>query len=123
MAIYGKCDRCKNQTINYLCAFCLNEEVEELLKRILKLEEEVKEEHAKGIHYETKINKLSRRFPIQDGPDIDWITAEKIYKMYSTLYGTSQSLERLAERGGFGWAEVKYITSEYKKKNKGECEI
>ena len=59
---------------------------------------------------------LSRRFPMQDGPDIDWATAEKIYKMYIFLYGNSQTLERLAERGGFGWAEVKYITSDYKKK-------
>lgn len=47
-----------------------------------------------------------KRFPMRDGPDIDWITAEKIYKVYSELYGTQQSLERLAERGGFGWTEV-----------------
>lgn len=48
----------------------------------------------------------SKRFPMQDGPDIDWITAEKIYAVYSGLYGTDQSLERIAERGGFGWKEV-----------------
>ena len=46
---------------------------------------------------------------MQDGPDIDWITAEKIYKVYSELYGTQQSLERLAERGGFGWTEVSFM--------------
>lgn len=80
--------------INYLCAFCLNEEVEKL-------------------EVENKL--LFRRFPMQDGPDIDWATAEKIYEIYSFLYGKSQTLERLAERGGFGWAEIEYITSEYKK--------
>jgi hypothetical protein len=63
-----------------------------------------------------EIKQLKRRFPMQDGPDIDWATAEKIYEMYSALYGNSQTLERLAERGGFGWKEVAYITSEYKKK-------
>ncbi len=63
------------------------------------------------------IIKLIARFPMQDGPDIDWETAKKIYKMYSFLYGSSQSLERLAEKGGFGWAQVKYITSDYKKKS------
>jgi len=55
----------------------------------------------------------TRRFPMQRGPDIDWQTAEKIYEMYSALYGTSQSLERLAERHGFGWAEVEHIQKEY----------
>jgi hypothetical protein len=61
------------------------------------------------------IEKLSRRFPMLDGPDIDWITAEKIYKIYSQLHGTSQSLQRIAERGGFGWGEVKLMTEKGKK--------
>lgn len=59
------------------------------------------------------MGKDDRRFPMLDGPDIDWETAEKIYKMYSALYGTGQSLERLAERGGFGWSEVRIIQQDY----------
>lgn len=55
----------------------------------------------------------TRRFPMQHGPDIDWKTAEKIYVMYSFLHGPRQSLERLAERGGFGWHEVEIIQSNY----------
>ena len=50
---------------------------------------------------------------MQDGPDIDWVTAEKIYVEYSYLFGTQQSLERLAQRGGFGWKEVAYIRDQY----------
>ena len=54
-----------------------------------------------------------RRFPMQHGPDIDWTTAEKIYVMYSALNGTGQSLERLAQRGGFRWKEVEAIQAKY----------
>lgn len=57
---------------------------------------------------------IMKRFPMQDGPDIDWTTAEKIYEIYSGLYGTGQSLERLAERGGFGWEEVALLVKERK---------
>jgi hypothetical protein len=49
------------------------------------------------------------RFPMQGGPTIDWQTAREIYARYSDVYGTSQSLERIAERGGFGWSEVEKI--------------
>jgi len=37
---------------------------------------------------------------------IPWWLAEEAYEYYSKLYGTSQSLERLAERGGFGREEL-----------------
>lgn len=50
-----------------------------------------------------------RRFPMQNGPSIPWSLAEVIYAGYSALFGSSQSLERLAERGGFGWREVEAI--------------
>lgn len=50
-----------------------------------------------------------RRFPMQGGPSIPWALAEIIYAGYSVLYGKSQSLERLAERGGFSWCEVEVI--------------
>ena len=64
------------------------------------------------------MEELLKRFPMQDGPDIDWITAEKIYKIYSELYGTDQSLERLAERGGFGWSEVTFLVEHLKKRRR-----
>lgn len=60
----------------------------------------------------------TRMFPMQKGPPIPWETAEVIYAMYSARYGTSQSLERLAERSGFGWAEVELLfTDEIAKRN------
>lgn len=62
---------------------------------------------------------VDRMFPIQGdrvmtdrgmvgvpGAMIPWGVAEVVYRGYSHRYGTSQSLERLAERGGFGWDEV-----------------
>lgn len=51
----------------------------------------------------------TRTFPMQDGPDITWGTAEKIYGLYQALGHKTQSLERIAERGGFGWHEVYYM--------------
>jgi hypothetical protein len=50
-----------------------------------------------------------RTFPIQDtrGKDsvpIEW--AEEAYKEYATQFGTSQSLEDLGSRGGFGATEI-----------------
>lgn len=48
---------------------------------------------------------MSKRFPIQEGLTISWEAAEKAYQTYSKYYGRGQSLERLAERGGFGKRE------------------
>lgn len=61
--------------------------------------------------------KDTRPFPIQGGEfvrgkgqtepsEIPWWLAEIAYEYYSSQYGKSQSLERLAERGGFGRAEL-----------------
>jgi len=56
-----------------------------------------------------------RRFPllvIQRDIDsgiprtIPWALAERAYADYSRRYGTDQSLERLAQRGGFGPKEM-----------------
>lgn len=55
-------------------------------------------------------------FPMQRGPAIPWATAEIIYAAYSALFGTSQSLERLAERGGFSWPEVEAIFKDLKRR-------
>ena len=63
----------------------------------------------------------TRPFPIQAEPSyrnsegrlvypqeskIPWWLAEEAYKYYSATYGKEQSLERLAERGGFGRTEL-----------------
>jgi len=37
---------------------------------------------------------------------IPWWLAEEAYKHYSKLYGNSQSIERLRDRGGFGRDEL-----------------
>jgi hypothetical protein len=47
----------------------------------------------------------TRMFPIQRGEPIPWAAAERAYATYSKLYGKQQSLERLAQRGGFGLHE------------------
>ncbi len=45
------------------------------------------------------------RRPRRPAGKIPWRLAVCAYNEYSRLYGTQQSLERLAERGGFGWTE------------------
>ena len=37
---------------------------------------------------------------------IPWWLAEEAYQRYAYLFGDGQSLERLAERGGFGRSEL-----------------
>lgn len=43
-------------------------------------------------------------FPMLDGPPIPWFLAGIIHEH---LYRCDQSLERVAERGGFAWGEVR----------------
>lgn len=45
------------------------------------------------------------RFPIQGGLTVSWEAAEQAYKGYVSRFGANQTLERLAERGGFGVLE------------------
>lgn len=40
---------------------------------------------------------------------IPWWLAEAAYKVYSSKYGKDQTLQRLAERGGFGRAELLWL--------------
>lgn len=54
-----------------------------------------------------------RLFPIQTQRDakphpllIPWSVAEKAYSVYAGRYGKSQSLQTLADRGGFGPGEM-----------------
>lgn len=58
-----------------------------------------------------------RMMPMQDGPPIDWRTAETIYAAYAALYGSSQSIDRIAERGGFTWTEVAGIFDTVRRKD------
>lgn len=58
-----------------------------------------------------------RQFPMQDGPAIPWPLAQRIYFVYADLFGTEQSMERLAERGGFAWAEVAVLRRQYYRKH------
>lgn len=55
----------------------------------------------------------AKMFPLQtsrhapSGPlQIPWSVAEIAYGAYAKECGRGQSLERLAERGGFGWCEM-----------------
>lgn len=50
---------------------------------------------------------LSRNERVAGLPEsIPWEVAERAYRAYSARYGTDQSLERIAERGGFGAGEL-----------------
>lgn len=66
-----------------------------------------------------------RRFPLQTSRDksvkagplsIPWCIAEIAYAEYARRYGKSQSLERLAERGGFGWCEMDMLYPEWRER-------
>lgn len=46
------------------------------------------------------------------GDQIPYPVAEEAYKEYAAQYGTSQTLERLNERGGFAWAELAHLLYE-----------
>ena len=54
---------------------------------------------------------------------IPWWLAEKAYSAYVSAFGSSQSLEGIAERGGFGRDELLWLLSaELKLKGKGESQ-
>jgi hypothetical protein len=57
-----------------------------------------------------------KMFPIQryGGKKIPWSVAEKAYEVYSDRYGNGQSLQRLAERGGFGTCEMDILYPEWR---------
>lgn len=46
-----------------------------------------------------------RMFPIQRACPVPWSAGERAWNTYARLCGTSQSVERIAERGGFGLNE------------------
>lgn len=64
----------------------------------------------------TNLDQLEKRFPIQaldsmvrQRITVKWNYAEEAYKEYSDKFGTTQSLERLAERGGFSVEEIVWL--------------
>ena len=59
-----------------------------------------------------------RPFPIQQSEPVPWSYAERAYRTYSARFGIQQSLERLAERGGFGLEEFSCL---YVGHVPGEC--
>lgn len=61
-----------------------------------------------------------RKFPLLGGVSrigsVPWWVAEQAYMGYASKYGDSQSLERLAERGGFGIEEMDEFFPEWREK-------
>ena len=52
----------------------------------------------------------AKRFPIQGFPlGVPWEAAERAYETYVARCGRAQSLQRLAERGGFGLYEFAFL--------------
>jgi hypothetical protein len=49
-------------------------------------------------------------FPMLDGPRIPMQLARVIFAGYNAMYG-GQTLERIGQRGGFGWVEVPHFWS------------
>lgn len=47
-----------------------------------------------------------RPFPVQQGGSIPWWLAEEAYAYYAQQFGKQQSLQHLADRGGFGVKEL-----------------
>lgn len=72
-----------------------------------------------------------RAFPIIQRPrpqagdpvSVPWSLAEQAYEVYSHCYGTEQSLERLAERGGFGVIEIRVFLRVRKEPKENWCEL
>lgn len=50
-----------------------------------------------------------------DGPSIPWTLAEEIYKVYEFCF-RGQSLECIAERGGFGYSELPHFMRQWHKR-------
>ena len=65
---------------------------------------------------------MSKHFPIQGFSfGIPWSAAERAYKTYAERYGKEQSLERLAERGGFGLYEFAFLYLNQYPRNNATC--
>lgn len=63
------------------------------------------------IEWQYPIKKVGRSIVNYPRSTIPWWLAEIAYEVYSKKYGKSQSLDRLAERGGFGREEFLWLLS------------
>jgi len=80
-----------------------DEAYREWVVRAEKAEARVRElEKQRLFPVQVSLSKIKRAHPLR----IPWSIAEKAYSVYASRFGTSQSLERLAERGGFGACEM-----------------
>ena len=43
---------------------------------------------------------------------IEWAEHEEVWRAYAKKWGSSQSAERIAERGGFGYREIIALTGD-----------
>ena len=51
--------------------------------------------------------------PMLNGAPLPWAVAEAIWEhLYNVLYPNYQSLERIAQRGGFGYDEIEYMAQQ-----------
>lgn len=55
-------------------------------------------------------------FPLLGGGTIPWAVAEIAYREYVERFGSSQTLERLAERGGFSEGEMDMLYPDWREK-------
>ena len=90
---------------NGSCNSCIAEKLEQLKAELATAKEE---------------NKRLRPFPLLSEKGICgsvfWWVAEQAYITYASKYGNEQSLERLAERGGFGISEMDEYFPEWRDK-------
>jgi hypothetical protein len=92
----------------------MTRERDEWISRFNKLPEIVQRaEERQHQHAERPQDPL---FPIQGVGTIPWSLAERAYTRYAQLHGRGQSLQRLAERGGFGLAELGFLLRGYAKR-------
>lgn len=55
-----------------------------------------------------------RRFPLLDGGTVAWSIAEIAYTEYKRRFSNDQTLERIAERGGFHRKELDILYPEWR---------
>jgi hypothetical protein len=52
---------------------------------------------------------VDRNYPRPGPITAPWSVAEKAWAVYAGKHGTQQSVERLAQRGGFAWSEMDFF--------------
>lgn len=64
---------------------------------------------------------MSRLFHMLSGPPIPWELAEAIHKYLYLATGCEQSLERIHERGGFDYSEIRAFAELLEKRRQREA--